>query len=45
MGYLWFEEMELIANVEKEKGPAPADQSNAEPNQQHNHAVFISRLA
>ena len=32
MGYLWFEEMELIANVEKEKGSAPANQSNAEPN-------------
>ena len=33
MGYLWFEEMELIAHPEKEKGPAPADQSNAEPEQ------------
>ena len=31
MGYMWFEEMELIADVEKEKGPATTDQSNAEP--------------
>lgn len=31
MGYLWFEEIELIANVEKEKGSANTDQSNAEP--------------
>lgn len=33
MGYLWFEEMELIANVDKEKGSATTDQSNAEPKQ------------
>ena len=31
MGYLWFEERGLIVNEEKEKGSAPADQSNAEP--------------
>lgn len=31
MGYLWFEEMGLITNVDKEKGSATADQSNAEP--------------
>lgn len=33
MGYLWFEEMGLIANKENEKGSATADQSNAEPKQ------------
>ena len=43
MGYLWFEEMGLIAN--EEKGSAPADQSNAEPKQQHSKAVFVLRLA
>lgn len=45
MGYLWFEEMGLIANEETEKGSAPADQSNAEPKQQHSKAVFVLRLA
>lgn len=31
MDYMWFEEMGLITNPEKEKGSAPTDQSNAEP--------------
>lgn len=45
MGYLWFEEMGLISIGEKEKGSAPADQSNAEPKPQHSNAVFVFRLA
>lgn len=45
MGYMWFEEMGLITDPEKEKGPAPANQSNAEPNQQHSNAVSVFRLA
>lgn len=45
MGYMWFEEMGLISNEEKEKGSAPADQSNAEPKQQHSKAVSVFRLS